>query len=147
MVNAIFKKAYFKNSPKNRGGFLLNVVISFLLWISSLLVFLAMIGVEFDVLLEKKEYAIESVLIGFQIILPLLLFSAAAFLFLISLYQRLFTLIERKKYLWIYYVFVAVGLLLFFYGNTFFTFYLLLTIVLLGSIPTKKNAKHSKNIY
>lgn len=97
-----------------------------------------MIGVEFDVLLEKKEYAIESVLIGFQIILPLLLFSAAAFLFLISLYQRLFTLIERKKYLWIYYVFVAVGLLLFFYGNTFFTFYLLLTIVLLGSIPTKK---------
>lgn len=125
----------------------MNVVISFLLWISSLLVFLAMIGVEFDVLLEKKEYAIESVLIGFQIILPLLLFSAAAFLFLISLYQRLFTLIERKKYLWIYYVFVAVGLLLFFYGNTFFTFYLLLTIVLLGSIPTKKNAKHSKNIY
>ena len=103
-------------------NFLFCISISFLAWISSLGLFLAMIGVEFNALFEKKEYAIESVLIGFQIIIPLLLFCAAVILFLISVYRRLYTLLDRKRYLWVYYVFLAVGLLFFFYGNTFFTF-------------------------
>ena len=121
--------------------FLFSISISFLVWISSLGLFLTMIGVEFDVLFEKKEYAIESVLIGFQIIIPLLLFCAAVILFLTSVYRRLFILLDRKRYLWVYYDFLAVGLLLFFYGNTFFTYYLLFTAVLLGSIPTKRKCK------
>ena len=136
---SMFRKHTFTSLKSTRSShFLFCISISFLAWISSLGLFLVKIGVEFNALFEKKEYAIESVLIGFQIILPLLLFCAAVILFLTSVYRRLYTLLDRKRYLWVYYVFLAVGLLFFFYGNTFFTFYLLLTIVLLGSIPTKK---------
>ena len=136
---SMFRKHTFTSLKSTRSSqFLFCISISFLAWISSLGLFLAMIGVEFDVLFEKKEYEIESVLIGFQIILPLLLFCAAVILFLTSVYRRLYTLLDRKRYLWVYYVFLAVGLLLFVNGGILLTFYLFLIVVLLSILPIKR---------
>jgi hypothetical protein len=120
----------FKIQKKLNGKhYLLQSLISLFFWLSSILVFIWMLGIDFKVLFTEKEYTVDSVVIGFQIVLPLFFFVLSILLFLAATYRRLFTLIYRQKYLWVYPVGIAFGLIIYFSATEFFKYFLLITLL------------------
>lgn len=138
----IMKKAdiyLFKIQKKLNGKhYLLHSLISLFFWLSSILVFIWMLGVDFKVLFTEKEYTVNSVFIGFQIVLPLFFFVLAILVFLAATYRRLFTLIDRQKFLWVYPIGIAFGLITYFSATEFFKYFLLITVLSLTFFSNQK---------
>ena len=106
--------------------------------ISSLILFLIIIGTDFEVLFREKEYSIESVFVGFQIVLPLLFFVGSVWLFLNAIHRRLFTLIDREKWYWVYLIGISFGIITYFYATEFFKYFLLVSVMSLALFSDRK---------
>ncbi len=133
-----FFNFFFSEENVNRVQFIVRIVFSLIFWISSVIIFLVIIGVEFDTLFKNGSFYPEPTTVGFQIVLPILFYLMSMILFLNTTYRRLFTIIDRKRFFWVYLIGLSCGMVIYFSATEFFKYFLLICVLTLALVPNQK---------